>query len=65
MKLKRCTSDSGRHSWRHIRNFTDKRVHVGALGTSVAFSRHGEYQCSTCGEKKVGTAAPTRQDITP
>lgn len=54
MKLKRCTSESGRHSWKHERNFIDKRVHVGPHGTAVAMAQRGEYRCNTCGMKKVG-----------
>lgn len=59
MKLKRCTSDNGRHSWRHVRNFTDKRIHAGPHGTAYAFARRGEYRCDTCGDEKVGAARVT------
>lgn len=52
--MRKCTSLNGRHKWAHVKNFTDKRVHVGTGGTSITLARKGAYRCEVCGDTKVG-----------
>ncbi len=52
--MKPCTSDTGRYRWGHVKNFTDKRVHVGPHGTAITFKQAGLYRCTICGAKKAG-----------
>lgn len=51
-KLKPCTSTSGRHKWKHIKNVERIKHCIN----SAHFMMLGVYECTTCGLKKNGSS---------
>lgn len=49
-KLRKCSSESGRHTWKHYRN---KVVKTQTL-TTVQLSEKGIYSCTVCKLAKFG-----------
>ena len=50
--MKKCTSETGRHNWEHIANFTNTYIN----GSTARISLKGHYQCRHCGMKKIGNS---------
>ena len=56
MKLKKCTSSKGRHTWEFEGNIILKTMRQTATHITVNLSTRGKYFCATCGAKKYGAS---------